>query len=139
CSDASKLEIGLMPLLPSTHASQKASLPMPFGATTPKPVMTTLRMVFHLPPAGRANTISVPISRRNQDVPLGGIPPLWILKRGFPRKAKTGGIDLCPTGLPPLVANGNKFPPPQRDRGVKTIRSRPNRACSNRKLPHLSG
>jgi len=33
---------------------------MPFGATTPKPVMTTLRMVLHLPPAGRANNFSVP-------------------------------------------------------------------------------
>ncbi len=44
CSEASKQRMGPMPLRPSTHADQKASLPMPFGATTPTPVTTTLRM-----------------------------------------------------------------------------------------------
>src|SRR5207249_876021 len=36
--------IGPMPLWPSTHACQNASLPTPLGATTPKPLTTTLRM-----------------------------------------------------------------------------------------------
>src|SRR5947209_784351 len=42
--EASKLRIGPTPLLPLRHAVQNASLPIPFGATTPRPVTTTLRM-----------------------------------------------------------------------------------------------
>jgi hypothetical protein len=44
--DASKERMGPMPLWPSTHPSQKASFPTPFGATTPTPEMTTLRMIL---------------------------------------------------------------------------------------------
>ena len=44
--DASNERIGPTPLCPSTHACQKASLPTPLGATTPTPVITTLRMTI---------------------------------------------------------------------------------------------
>src|SRR5262245_23388178 len=47
CAEASNVEIGRTPLLPLTQADQKASLPMPLGATTPRPVTTTLR-ISHL-------------------------------------------------------------------------------------------
>src|SRR5262245_41179336 len=44
CREASKLVMGPTPLVPFTHARQKASLPTPLGATTRSPVTTTLRM-----------------------------------------------------------------------------------------------
>src|SRR6476620_6355039 len=47
--EASKLRIGPTPLAPSRQADQKASLPTPFGATTPTPVTTTLRMALGSP------------------------------------------------------------------------------------------
>src|SRR5262245_49022360 len=42
--EASKLRIGPTPLRPFLHADQNASLPVPLGATTPRPVTTTLRI-----------------------------------------------------------------------------------------------
>src|ERR1019366_7295156 len=48
CADASKLRIGPTPLMPFKQADQKASLPIPLGATTPRPVMTTLRISAYL-------------------------------------------------------------------------------------------
>src|SRR5262245_9459012 len=42
--EASKVRIGPTPLVPLTQADQKASLPMPLGLTTPRPVTTTLRI-----------------------------------------------------------------------------------------------
>ena len=44
CLEASKLRIGPTPLWPLRQAFQKASLPIPLGATTPSPVTTTLRI-----------------------------------------------------------------------------------------------
>ncbi len=44
CPVASKLRMGPTPLVPFKQADQKASLPTPLGATTPRPVMTTLRI-----------------------------------------------------------------------------------------------
>jgi hypothetical protein len=43
--EASKVLIGPTPLTRSTQFFQYASLPMPFGATSPKPVTTSLRMI----------------------------------------------------------------------------------------------
>src|SRR6188472_2916488 len=42
--DASNALISRTPLRPLTQASQKSSLPIPLGATTPSPVTTTRRM-----------------------------------------------------------------------------------------------
>src|SRR3954466_1979628 len=42
--EASKLRMGPTPLVPATQADQNASLPMPLGLTTPRPVTTTLRI-----------------------------------------------------------------------------------------------
>src|SRR5262245_3811325 len=71
CAEASKDEIGRTPLLPLTQADQKASLPMPLGATAPRPVMTTLRMTpasarHRRPLPARA---TAPLSRQALSVP----------------------------------------------------------------------
>src|SRR6266849_1636613 len=44
--EASKERMGPTPLLPFRQAFQNASLPTPLGATTPRPVTTTLRMAM---------------------------------------------------------------------------------------------
>src|SRR6202007_2045678 len=41
--DASTSEIGPIPDFPARRLAQKTSLPMPLGATTPRPVTTTRR------------------------------------------------------------------------------------------------
>src|SRR5688500_7918031 len=48
-NEASKCEIGPIADLPAARFAQKTSLPMPFGATTPRPVITTWRRWFMLP------------------------------------------------------------------------------------------
>ena len=45
-TDASKCEIGPIADLPAARFAQKTSLPIPFGATTPRPVITTSRRLF---------------------------------------------------------------------------------------------
>jgi len=45
-ADASKREIGRTADFPAVKFSQNTSLPMPFGATTPSPVITTRRRCF---------------------------------------------------------------------------------------------
>src|SRR5437762_2305202 len=48
CLVASNVRMGPTPLLPLRHADQKSYLPTPFGATTPMPLMTTLRIPAYL-------------------------------------------------------------------------------------------
>ena len=63
-----------MPLLPDTQADQKASFPIPFRATTPKPLMTTRASPVFLPPGRWSNRPSdvtqivltiIPVGPRN--------------------------------------------------------------------------
>ena len=55
--------IARTPLRPLTHASQNASLPTPFGATTPSPVTTTRRMDSE-PPSPRMPRLPVQLRYR---------------------------------------------------------------------------
>src|SRR3954465_1509314 len=86
CWDASNVRIGPTPLRPLTHAFQNASLPTPLGATTPSPVITTLRMAFAPPEhAGRPAAPALP--EPEGDTPLGDGGPL----RNPPRRCPAGG------------------------------------------------
>src|SRR5262245_18172306 len=102
CADASKLRIGPTPLLPLRHADQKASLPRPLGATTPRPLTTTLRKAFpHESPAPSGDKSRAPVPRapRYGATPCGGgettahIPTILpFLNYPFSDREATGGL-----------------------------------------------
>src|SRR3954469_15913390 len=90
CCDASNARIGPTPLLPLTHAFQKGPLPTPLGATTPSPVITTLRIGFA--PRGPDGPFVSPTTPH----PAG---PTCPNRTGHPRRA--GSASHAPPYRPP--------------------------------------
>src|ERR1019366_9557833 len=70
CAVASKERIGPTPLLPFKQADQKASRPIPLGATTPMPVITTLRICPHHS-MNRLRRDATPSRDANSAIPAG--------------------------------------------------------------------